>query len=426
MRLNLLKSRWNNRTKKIPPQIVQECIIEHKAYYMENHSRKILHVDLDAFFCSVEELLDPSLKGKAFATGGSSEGRGVVTSCSYAARLVGVRSAMPMQKAQRLCPNLIMVGGHNNHYSDYSKRVMRILEEFTPLVEPISIDEAFLDVSDLPQDPRTIALNIQMKIMTITGLPCSIGTATNKLVAKMATNTGKSEHKKPTSPMAIKIISPGQEKMFLDPLPIGEMWGVGPKSEKILNDNGLKIIGDVQSIQLKKLENIIGNFASTLKDRSLGIDNRPVEIDEKIKSISNERTFFDNLSSKPEVIAIIKDLSEKVGKRLRKRRLSGKTVRLKIRWSNFTTITRQMTFDQASNHDSVIFSTALALLEKEWMNGKGIRLIGVGVSKLEPDIFQLSLFDQDFQKERSLLKVVDDLQERFGRNVIYKGHKKDK
>ena len=211
---------------------------------MKNHFRKILHVDLDAFFCSVEELLDPSLKGKTFATGGTSEGRGVVTSCSYAARLVGIRSAMPMQKAKKLCPDLITVRGHYQYYSDYSARVMRILENLTPLVEPISIDEAFLDVSDLPQDMSTIAIDIQMKIMAETGLPCSIGAAANKLVAKIATNIGKSEHKKPTSPMAIKVIAPGLEKMFLDPLPIGEMWGIGPKSEKILNDNGLKIIGD--------------------------------------------------------------------------------------------------------------------------------------------------------------------------------------
>ncbi|MDO9545673.1 MAG: DNA polymerase IV [Pelolinea sp.] len=391
---------------------------------MGNYFRKILHVDLDAFFCSVEELLDPSLNGKAFSTGGTSDGRGVVTSCSYAARLVGVRSAMPMHKAQRLCPSLITVQGHYQDYSHYSNLVMGILENFTHLVEPISIDEAFLDVSDLPQDSKTIALEIQMKIMSETDLPCSIGAASNKLVAKMATNIGKSEHKKSTSPMAIKIIPPGQEKKFLASLPIGEMWGVGPKSEKILINNGLNFIGDIQSIQLEKLVNIVGNFASTLKDRSLGIDNRPVGIDERIKSISNERTFFGNLTSKPEVVSIIKNLSEKVGKRLRKRRMSGKTVRLKIRWLNFETITRQMTLDQPTNHDSVIFSSAAALLDSEWVDGKGMRLIGVGVSKLEPDIYQLSLFDRDFQKEKSLLEAIDGLQERFGSNVIYKGNKK--
>jgi DNA polymerase IV len=386
--------------------------------------RKILHVDLDAFFCSVEELLDPSLKGTAFATGGTSDGRGVVTSCSYAARVFGIRSAMPMHKALLLCPNLETVRGQIKEYSKHSRQVMSILNSFTPLVEPISIDEAFLDVSDLPQVMGSIAAEIQMKIMAETGLPCSIGCASNKLVAKMATNIGKSEHKKPSPPMAIKIIPEGHEKLFLSPLPVREMWGVGPKTGDILGKNGIKTIGDIQNIPVGKLEKIIGNFALIIIDRSLGIDHRPVEIDEKTKSISNERTFFKNLQLKSEAIVVIKGLSEKVGKRLRNRKMSGKTIRLKIRWPNFETITRQITLDQPINHDSVILSTILSLLEKEWDKGKGIRLIGVGVSQLEPENYQLSLFDQKFQKERNLLNAVDGLQERFGKNIIYKGRTK--
>lgn len=383
--------------------------------------RKILHVDLDAFFCSVEELLDPSLKGKVFATGGTSDGRGVVTSCSYAARLHGVHSAMPMKKATRMCPGLITVRGHYEYYSKYSKRVMDILQNITPLVEMISIDEAFLDVSDLPQQPKNIALDIQMKIRKETGLPCSIGAASNKLVAKIATNIGKSDHKKPTPPMAIKVIPPGQEGSFLKALPIGEMWGVGPKSGQLLNDFGVAMIGDIQDIRIEKLEKILGSFAHTLKRRALGIDNRPVGNDENVKSISNERTFFDNLKKKNEIYSIIKDLSEKVGQRLRKRGFSGRTIRLKIRWPNFDTITRQLTLDQPTNHDSVIFSSAKDLFEKVWVEGKGVRLIGVGVSKLESDIHQLSLFNKDFEKEKMLLEAIDDLQERFGKEIIRKG-----
>jgi DNA polymerase-4 len=383
--------------------------------------RKILHVDLDAFFCSVEELLDPSLKDKAFATGGTSDGRGVVTSCSYAARLHGVRSAMPMQKAMRMCRDLLTVRGHYEYYSRYSKRVMNILQNITPLVEPISIDEAFLDVTDLPQDPKNIALDIQMKIRRETGLPSSIGVASNKLVAKIATNIGKSDHKKPTPPMAIKVIPPGQEKLFLKTLPIGEMWGIGPMSEKLLHDFGIVLIGDIQRIQIEKLENILGNFAYILKKRALGIDDRLVGNDENVKSISNERTFFDNLEKKNEIYSIIKDLSEKVGRRLRKRGLSGRTVRLKIRWPNFDTITRQLTLNQPTNHDSVIFSSAKNLFEKVWAEGKGVRLIGISVSKLESDIHQLSLFNKNFEKEKMLLEVMDDLQERFGKEIINKG-----
>ncbi len=328
--------------------------------------RKILHVDLDAFFCSVEELLEPSLKGKAFATGGTSDGRGVVTSCSYAARLHGVRSALPMKKALCLCPDLIMVRGHYGYYSQYSKRVMNILQNITPLVEPISIDEAFLDVSDLPQEPKNIAIDIQNKIQKETGLPCSIGAASNKLVAKIATNIGKSDHRKPTAPMAIKVILVGHEASFLKTLPIREMWGIGPKSEKLLHDVGVETIGDIQSIQLGQLEKIIGSFAFILKRRALGIDDRLVGHDESVKSISNERTIFDHLIQESEFYSVIKNLSEKVGQRLRRKKLLGRTIRLKIRWPNFDTITRQLTLNQPTNHDSVIFFSAKSLFEKIW------------------------------------------------------------
>ena len=383
--------------------------------------RKILHVDLDAFFCSVEELLDPSLKDKAFATGGTLDGRGVVTSCSYAARLHGVSSAMPMRKAMRICPDLLTVRGHYEYYSKYSKRVMDIFKNITPLVEPISIDEAFLDVSDLLQEPKIIALDLQMKIRRETGLPCSIGVASNKLVAKIATNIGKSDHKKPTPPMAIKVIPPGKEESFLNTLPIREMWGIGPESEKLLQNFRVVTIGDIQRIQIEKLEKILGSFAYTLKRRALGIDNRQVGNDENVKSISNERTFFDNLIKKNEIYSAIKDLSEKVGQRLRKKGLSGRTIRLKIRWPNFDTITRQLTLNQPTNHDSVIFSSSKDLFKNAWVEGKGVRLVGVGVSKLESDIYQLSLFNKDFEKEKMLLEAMDDLQERFGKEIIHKG-----
>jgi DNA polymerase-4 len=328
---------------------------------------------------------------------------------------------MPMQKAMRMCRALLTVRGHYEYYSKYSKRVMNILQNITPLVEPISIDEAFLDVTDLPQDPKNIALDIQIKIRRETGLPSSIGAATNKLVAKIATNIGKSDHKKPTPPMAIKVIPPGKEKSFLKTLPIGEMWGIGPRSEKLLHDFGIVLIGDIQRIQIEKLEKILGNFAYILKKRALGIDDRLVGNDENVKSISNERTFFNNLEKENEIYSIIKDLSEKVGRRLRKRGLSGRTVRLKIRWPNFDTITRQLTLKQPTNHDSVIFSSAKSLFKKVWAEGKGVRLIGICVSKLESDIHQLSLFNKNFEKEKMLLEALDDLQERFGKEIIKKG-----
>jgi DNA polymerase-4 len=386
--------------------------------------RKILHVDLDAFFCSVEEQLDPDLRGVAFATGGTADGRGVVTSCSYAARLKGIHSAMPMSSALRLCPGLRTVRSHYGLYSEYSAKVMGIFAQITPLVEPISIDEAFLDVSDLPQPSKEIAVEIQMRVRRETGLPCSIGAAANKLVAKIATNIGKSGHLQPTPPMAIKVIPPGEEQEFLRLLPVREMWGIGPKSAEHLHQHGIHLIGDIQTMADDDLQRIVGNFASTLKKRSLGIDERPVGDDDGVKSVSNEMTFFDSISDRSELLAVVRDLAIKVAGRLRKRGLNGKTVRVKLRWADYTTITRQATIAQPTNHDSVIFNEAEKLVLENWKPGQKVRLVGVGVSHLVADIQQLSLFDKDFEKERQLLKAIDALQERYGTDIIQRGRRK--
>ncbi len=383
--------------------------------------RKILHVDLDAFFCSVEELLDPSLRGIAFATGGTTDGRGVVTSCSYAARMQGVHSAMPMAQALRQCPGLRTVRGHYGLYAEYSAKVMDIFEQITPLVEPISIDEAFLDVSDLPQPSKEIAVEIQMRVKREVGLPCSIGAAGNKLVAKIATNIGKSGHNQPSPPMAIKVVPPGTEKAFLAPLPIREMWGIGPKSAQHLQAQGINTLADIQNMDEAALQRVAGNFAGTLLRRSLGIDERPVGDDDGVKSVSNELTFFDHIQDREELLSVVRALALKVARRLRKRGLNGKTVRVKLRWANFSTITRQQTLAQPTNHDSVIFENARALVLGNWKQGMKVRLVGVGVSNLTSDLQQLSLFDHDFERERELLKAIDDLQERFGADIIRKG-----
>jgi len=383
--------------------------------------RKILHVDLDAFFCSVEELLDPSLKGKAFATGGTIDGRGVVTSCSYAARKFGIHSAMPMKQALRLCPDLMTVRGKHGKYGEFSGKVKSIFDDITPLVESISIDEAYMDVSDIQRPIKDIAVLVQMRVKRETRLPCSIGAAANKLVAKIANNIGKASHKEPTAPMAITVVPAGGEAGFLRDLPIREMWGIGPKSSEHFKENGIHTIGDIQDIPIEKLQNICGNFSSTLKRRAMGIDDRPVGDYEGIKSVSNERTFFDFLKTEQEVTQVVKSLSEKVGLRLRRKGLSGKTVRLKIRWADFKTITRQVTLNQPTNHDSIIFNSARQLLKQNWQEGREIRLIGVGVSGLEDAFQQLSLFDNSFKKELQLLSAVDDLKARFGSDVIKTG-----
>jgi DNA polymerase IV len=384
-------------------------------------ARKILHVDLDAFFCAVEEKFDPSLKGKAFATGGSPDGRGVVSSCSYAARQYGIHSAMPMRQALSMYPKLLIVHGHYREYGNQSREVMRIIKELTPLVEQISIDEAFLDVSDLPEEPGRIASDLQMAIYSKVNLPCSIGAATNKLVAKIATNFGKSSHKGNTPPMSIVVIEPGSEEEFLAPLPVIEMWGIGPKTAEELNKLGIRAIGDIVKFPEEILVKKIGDYALNLIQRAKGIDDHPVSDLEGIKSVSNEMTFFRDMNNKDDLLLVIKQLSTQVARRLRGKNLSGKTVKIKIRWPDFETLTRQLTLLQPTNQDSVIYQSACELFKHEWTTGKSVRLIGIGVSKLSTEIQQLSLFSNSFQREMKLLHAMDELRERFGERSIQKG-----
>jgi DNA polymerase-4 len=380
---------------------------------------------LDAFFCAVEEKFDPSLKGKPFATGGSPESRGVVSSCSYAARAYGIHSAMPMAQALRKLPGLIIVRGHYKDYVTFSRQVMDIIHQITPLVEQISIDEAFLDVTDLPQDAIEIARDLQKKIYGTLGLPCSIGVASNKLMAKMATNIGKSRHKGPTSPMAILCIPPGTEKEFLAPLPIDEMWGIGAKSAEKFKALGIHTIGDIPQQSLPWLQQHFGKFATDLFERAQGIDDRPVAEYEGVKSVSNEVTFFEDLGDQKLLLRTIRGLSEKVGERLRHKGLSGKTVRVKIRWPDFETITRQVTLTQPTDQDKVIFENASDLFLEEWKAGMKVRLIGVAVAQICDAYQQLSLLDHSFEKEKNLLDALDSLHERFGKDSIQKGIQSD-
>lgn len=386
-------------------------------------ARKILHVDLDAFFCAVEEKYDPSLKNKPFATGGSPEGRGVVTSCSYAARKYGIHSAMPMIQALRLYPELIIVESHYRSYVEHSLQMMEILNGLTPLVEQISIDEAFLDVTDLSSDSHQLASGLQMKIFSSLRLPCSIGAASNKLIAKIATNIGKASHKGDSYPMSIKVIPPGEEAAFLAPLPVKEMWGIGPKSAKQLNEAGFVNIGDIQKLSRQNLEKYFGRFADELIRRVNGIDERPVGDYEGVKSVSNEITFNHDISDEKELFAYLKLLSEKVGIRLRRKGLSGKTVRIKVRWPDFETHTRQITLKQPTNQDSIIQSAAVELFSSIWKKGKLVRLIGVGVAQLGSEFQQLLLFDDSYLTEKRLLDAIDQLKDKFGSDVVQKGVK---
>jgi len=280
--------------------------------------RRILHLDLDAFFCAVEELSDPSLKGKAFAVGGSPDGRGVVASCSYPARALGVHSAMPMSQAVRICPGLIVVNHGHGRYGEMSAKVMNRLREVSGLVEQISIDEAFVDISDMSEDSLEIARKLQARVNNELKLPCSIGVASNKLVAKIATGTGKfREQARGGYPNAITIVPFGEEESFLAPLPVNSLWGVGPKTEARLKTYGISTISDLAKFSEKRLEELFGEHGRDLYQRCRGIDHRPVSEGHAAKSVSQERTFREDVSEPVELERVLRKLSFEVGRNLR-------------------------------------------------------------------------------------------------------------
>ena len=381
--------------------------------------RKIIHLDLDAFFCSVEELLDPSLKGKAFAVGGSPSGRGVITSASYPARMRGIRSAMPTREALKIFPNLILVRSGFRHYSEYSNRVMDILRDTTPIVEQVSIDEAFLDVSDMPQPIGSIALDLQKRVLQKTGLPCSLGCATSRLVAKIANDYGKKQVKTGRSPQKITVIEPGKEEEFVAPLDIQALWGIGPKTASHLRQRGITTIGKLAALSDADISNYFGHYGESMRRRAKGIDNSPIQADSgDPKSVSNEMTFHEDQDNIENLLKILHGLSEKVGSRLRKAELAGSVVQIKIRYSDFSTYTRQASIKECTNLDQDIFEEAQRLFTKHWISGRPVRLLGVGVTNLDKPHRQLSLWDDEGNKKEELTKAVDDLRERFGKDII--------
>ncbi|MGA2110851.1 MAG: DNA polymerase IV [Anaerolineales bacterium] len=383
--------------------------------------RKIIHVDLDAFFCAVEELRNPSLRGKPFAVGGRPEGRGVVASCSYAARRYGVRSAMPMARAVKLCRDLIIVSSRHSVYGEVSERVMERLGDVTAVMEPLSIDEAFLDVSDLAEAGEQIAHGIQRRIRNELGLPCSLGVATNKLVAKIATDVGKGAARGASPPNAITVVPPGSEAAFLAPLPIEALWGVGPKTAAKLHELGIDRIGDLARLSERELVARHGTIGHDFWERSRGIDDRPVEAQREIKSVSQEETFAQDLRDGQALCRILRSQAEGVAGRLRQEERLGLTVHLKLRWPDFTTLSRQSTLAHPTDQDQEVYQAALALFERAWSNGRAVRLIGVGVSHLTSAVHQLSLWEADSEKARRLNAAIDEIRERFGRNVIERG-----
>ena len=381
-------------------------------------SRKVLHLDLDAFYCAVEEQRDPALRGKPFAVGGRPEERGVVSSCSYAARKFGVRSAMPMSRAVRLCPSLIVVPARHKAYGEVSRQVMERLHALTPLVEQISIDEAFLDVSDLSEPGEVIARRLQEVIRDEFGLPCSLGVAANKLVAKIASDVGKAAARSGGPPNAIQVVPSGQEVEFLAPLPVMMLWGVGPKTATRLEELGIKTMGDLARWPEADLARRFGKVGHELSRHARGLDDRPIVTTREAKSISQETTFVRDIRDGVLLRRTLRSLADQVGRRLRQEGLSGTTVKLKIRWPDFTTPTRQTTLQQPTDQDEVIYTVALKLFEQIWKTSQPVRLIGVGVSGLGPRSRQLGLWETDAARAERLQAAVDKLRERFGEQAV--------
>ena len=399
-----------------------------KSYIIQRMPRTILHIDLDAFFCAVEENQNPSLRGKAFAVGGKPDERGVVASCSYAARRMGVRSAMPMAKALKLSPRLIIVSSRHHLYSEVSRQVMGILRQQTPLVEQISIDEAFLDISEILEEPELFGRGLQTRIHDELHLPCSIGIAPNKLLAKLATEVGKSlalqrikAQGLTEPPNAVTVVRAGEEATFLHPLPVDMLWGVGPKTQARLTELGIYTIGDLTKWPESELVRLFGENGRDLARHSKGIDDRPVVTEHETKSISQEITFSKDVRDDRMLETTVREQSVEVARQLRKNNLVGKTIKLKIRWPDFTTLTRQTTLNEPTDQDEVITKIALELLSAVRKPNQAVRLIGVGVSGLGPPIRQLGLWDMDVERSRRLQQAMDTLNEKYGRDVIRKG-----
>ncbi len=372
--------------------------------------RTILHVDLDAFFCSVEELERPELTGCAFAVGGKPDERGVVSSASYPARRYGIKSAMPTARALGLCPDLIIVSPRHKIYSKYSRKVMALLFDSAPLVEQLSIDEAFIDVSDDPLPGKEIAASLQKTIKNRFGLPTSWGVATNKLVAKIASEVGK--------PEGLVVVPPGEEERFLSPLPVQMLWGVGPKTCDQLDKLKIRSVGELAIVSLERLKLLFGERGLDLIAKAKGVDRSAVASVRERRSISSERTFASDVAEYRVLDRSLRRMSEELGSRLRKEGLAGSTVRIKVRWPDFSTITRQARLQQPSDQDGEIYRAANRLFRKAWHESAAVRLLGVGVSNLGPPARQLELFSHSWENDENLLKAIDSIRKRYGPDAL--------
>jgi DNA polymerase-4 len=373
--------------------------------------RAIIHADLDAFYASVEVLDDPTLRGKPVIVGGGPDLRGVVMAASYEARTYGVHSAMPLRTAGRLCPNGIYLPGRPDRYRELSEQVMGIFASYTPLVEPISLDEAFLDVSGSRAvfgDGETIGLAIKRRVLDEVGLVVSVGVATNKLCAKVASDLRK--------PDALVVVPPGGEAEFLAPLPIRRLWGVGPQAQAALADFGVTTIGQLAALPPVSLRRRFGQHGADLSYRARGVDRSEVQPFHAPKSIGHEHTFGTDIRDRARIESTLLDLAESVGSRLRRHDLAARTLQLKLRYEGFETLTRQAPLPHATREATPLYETAVALLRTTLVEGRAVRLVGLTAISLT-DAQQLTLFDGTDRTDR-VTNSIDVVRERFGERAI--------
>ena len=377
--------------------------------------RKILHLDMDAFYASIEQRDNPSLKGRPVIVGGEAEKRGVVSAASYEARAFGVHSAMPTSQARRLCPQGVFLPVRMDRYRGVSGLIFEIFREYTPLIEPLSLDESFLDVTgceSLFGPAPEIARTIKKKILAQTGLTASAGIAPNKFLAKIA-----SDWRKPDGLVEIK---PEEVGAFLENLPVSKLWGVGKATEEVLQGMGIFRVGQLARFPREAIEKKMGNFGLELLTLARGEDDRPVVSGEEAKSLSQEQTFTPDLQERQIMQQILLDQAEQVGWELRKQKLKGLTVHLKVRYPDFTLITRSQTLSAPTDAGMEIYRTAVKLLDKTEALSRKARLLGVGISNLRrrEAPFQRGLFDAYREKEEKSLEAVDKIWDKFGPQAL--------
>src|SRR3984957_9578489 len=382
-------------------------------------SRTIFHVDMDAFFVSVEELYDPSLKGKAVVVGGQRDERGVVSAASFEARKFGLHSSMPLRTAAKQCPHAIFVNGHPERYREYSEKVYKVLGKFTPQLEMASVDEAYLDMTGterLHGPPLKAAHNLHQRMKSETGLNCSVGIGTSRLVAKVSSGQAK--------PNGVLYIVPGEEAKFLAPLDVREIPGVGKVMEGHLHALGIKKVGDLARLDEAELSDRFGKWGLALAGKARGEDaggwfDSEVGADADAKSISHEHTYNEDTADAAQLESTLMRLSEMVGRRLRESQYHARTIQLKLRYKDFTTITRAHTLPAPTQLDGEIFEQIRVLFRKNWKKGAPVRLLGVQTSSFESLPEQISLLENGRQQRwKDALAAADRLRDKFGESSV--------